>query len=236
LIGLDRPVKPEWIYETLKMIEVGQKPSKYNEPFENIAKELVGKEGKRKVRTVIFRSLIYSMQDSKTTIKNNIFIDWVNKKSLQEFKPLLFFKILMDYEITRFITQKIALCVDDRRHVAVPVLFKKVVQEYGDRDIVKRSLRSFLKTLIHFKILRQLDKNNYEFYDKFTLSKSQTKDFLKLYGKVFLNSQIIDLKNIDANLLFYINELDLKGVANEFNGKEWEYVREIGRELLILKT
>ena len=96
MIGLDRPLRPSWIYETLKMIEVGEKPSIYNEPFEDIAKELVGKEGKRKVRTIIFRSFIYSLQEGRGQIQSNIFIEWSKNKSLEELKLLFFWKILMD--------------------------------------------------------------------------------------------------------------------------------------------
>ncbi len=53
------------------MIQIGDNPSNYNIPFESIAKELVGKEGKRKVRTVIFRSFIYSFQPKRTKIRIN---------------------------------------------------------------------------------------------------------------------------------------------------------------------
>ena len=160
MIGLDRPLRPSWIYETLKMIEVGTKPSIYNEPFEDIAKELVGKEGKRKVRTVIFRSFIFSLQEGRGQIQSNIFIDWSKKKSLKELTPLFFLKILIDYEVTRFIIKKIDICVDSSNRLSVVLLSKKLVQEYGDRDVVKRSLRSFLATFNHFGFLSQIDKKN----------------------------------------------------------------------------
>ena len=50
MIGFDRPVKPGWIYETLKIVRVGEKPSTYNQPFEDIAKELIGKEAAERRR------------------------------------------------------------------------------------------------------------------------------------------------------------------------------------------
>ena len=158
MIGIDRPLRPEWIYEILKIVEVGEKPISYNEPFEDIAKELIGKEGKKKARTIIFRSFIYSFQKKKTFVENNIFIECVKGSTLDEIKPLFLLKILIDYEICRFVIQKIGVSIDNSNHISVPLLYKKMVQEYGDRDVVKRSLRSFLSTLVHFGLLGDIDK------------------------------------------------------------------------------
>ena len=235
MIGLDRPVRPTWIYETLKMVEVGEKPSIYNEPFEDIAKELVGKEGKRKVRTVIFRSFIYSLQEGRSKIKSNMFLEWAQNRSLNYLKPLLLWKILMDYEIARFITQKIALCVDHSGHLSTPLLSKKLVQEYGDRDVVKRSLRSFLTTLVHFGMLSQVDKNNYTLLPQEAVSAEQVRDFLRLYSTAFVKSAVVDLQNFPADFFYFFKPVELTSVAHEFNGKNWEYVREVERNVLILK-
>jgi len=236
LIGLDRPLRPSWIYETLKIIEVGKKPSIYNEPFEDIAKELVGKEGKRKVRTVIFRSFIYSFQKKRSSIQSNIFIDWSKDKSIEELKPLFFWKILMDYEIARFIITKINICVDSSNNLSVALLSRKLVQEYGDRDVVKRSVRSFLATLEHFGFIIQIDKKNYILSDKATLSHEQLREFLILYAESFLRSKVVDLKNIDPEFFFFFNPVDLRDVAKEYNGIDWEYIRGANRNQLMLKN
>jgi len=235
LIGLDRPLRPTWIYETLKMVNVDEKPSVYNKPFENIAKELVGKEGKRKVRTVIFRTFIYSLQEGRGKINDNMFLQWARTKSLNYLKPLFLWKILMDYEISRFITQKIAICVDHSGHLSTPLLSKKLVQEYGDRDVVKRSLRSFMATLVHFGYLSQENKNNYTLLAQEAVSTDQVKDFLMLYSVASLKSEVIDIQNIPTEFFYFFEDIDLTSVAHEFNGKNWEYVRELERNMLILK-
>ncbi|MCD4811505.1 hypothetical protein K8R14_02770, partial [bacterium] len=185
------------------MIEVGTKPSIYNKLFEDIVKELIGKEGKRKVRTIIFRSFIYSLQEGRGQIQSNIFIEWSKNKSLEELKLLFFWKILMDYEVTRFVIKKIDICVDSSNRLSVALLSKKLVQEYGDRDVVKRSLRSFLATLNHFGFLSQINKKNYNLFDKATLSNEQLRNFLILYAKVFLISKVVDIKNIEPEFLFF---------------------------------
>ena len=49
MIGFDRPLKPRWIYETLLLVEPGQRLSELNNAFEEVARA-DGEEGKRKVR------------------------------------------------------------------------------------------------------------------------------------------------------------------------------------------
>lgn len=217
------------------MIEVGEKPSVYNKPFEDIAKELVGKEGKRKVRTVIFRTFIYSLQEGRGKIESNLFLKWIESKSSKYLKPLFLWKILMDYEISRFITQKIALCVDHSGHISTPLLSKKLVQKYGDRDVVRRSLRSFMATLVHFGCLSQENKNDYTLLPQHTVNIEQLRDFLLLYSAASLKSEVIDVQNIPTELFFFFQDIDLTTVAHEFNGKYWEYIRELDRNILVLK-
>ena len=45
MMGYDRPLKPEWIYKTLKNIKVGIKPEEFYDAYNEIAVELTGKDG-----------------------------------------------------------------------------------------------------------------------------------------------------------------------------------------------
>ncbi|MDM8535418.1 hypothetical protein QUF70_01555 [Desulfobacterales bacterium HSG17] len=235
MIGIDRPIRPRWIYETLKNLKPGERPTIFNEVFENIARELIGKEGKRKIRTIIFRSFIYSLQKEKNIIKPNEFIYWAESEDIKKLEPLFLMKILMDYEITRFIVRKTAVSIDNSNQVSVPLLSKLMVKEFGDRDIVKRSLRAFLTTLVHFKILRQTDINNYILNKKKALSNEQVRKFIILYSKYYICSKIINIKEIEPEFFFFFKPVDLTAVGNEFNSRDWEFIREIDRNMLILK-
>ena len=133
----------------------------------------------------------------------------------------------MDYEVARFIIKKIDICVDSSNRLSVVLLSKKLVQEYGDRDVVKRSLRSFLATLDHFRFLSQIDKKNYNLFDKALLSDEQLRDFLLLYAKLFLRSKVVDLKNIEPEFLFFFKPVNLREVAKKYNGIAWEYIRGV---------
>lgn len=235
MIGIDRPLRPEWIYETLKMLEIGEKPSTYNEPFEKIAKELVGKQSKRKVRTIIFRSFIYSLQEGKSKIKGNDFIDWAKDNPLEHLSPLFLMKLLMDYEIARFLVQKMTISIDSSNHLSSPLLFKHMVKTFGDRDVVKRSLRSFLATLVHFHVLNQVDQKNFLLKEKQAISHEQVKKFILIYAKAFIRSKVINLNEIEPEFFYFFKPVDLAAVGIEYNGTCWEYIREIERNMMILK-
>lgn len=236
MIGFDRPLRPKWIYEVLNMIEPGKNPSDFNLTFENIANELVGKEGKRKVRTVLFRSFIFSFQEQRNKIENNLLIDLSREKKIDYMKPIYLIKLIMDYEIIRFIINKMELLFSSSQEITTPILTKKMVQEYGDRDVVPRSVRSFLKTLEHFGILLMVDSKTARIINNFQLNEEQLKDVLILYAKSYIKSNIIDLQQIDKTIFAFNDTQKFDEVAMQYNGTNWEYVKEYHRSMLILKN
>jgi hypothetical protein len=236
MIGLDRPLKPEWIYNILKIMQIGDKPGKYNEKFENIAKELVGKEGKRKVRTIIFRSFLYSFQKNKSKIENNIFLELTKNYDLNYLTPLFLLKLIMDYEIVRFIIKKIEVSLDSQNLIFSQLISNKMVAEHGDRDVVKRSVRVFFRTLCNFGIMSQENNQKFKIQRKYKLSDEQTRDFIKLYSISFAKSNFIDIDEIDKSMLFFLEDIDFDTVAKKFNNKCWEYIRDGRRNVLLMRN
>lgn len=234
MIGFDRPIKPEWIYNLLNIVKINDKPINYNIPFEKIAKELTGKEGKRKVKTIIFRSFIYSFQEKKTVIENNSIIHLSKNKTIDFMKPIYLFKLFFDYEISRFLLSKIKVLFDPKQEITTTTLNKRMVEKYGDRDVVKRSVGSFLKTLIHFGIITKKSNHSFVFNDKETLNNEQMLNILYIYANTYLNSKQIDLSNFDNNLFDLYNVPDLYQLASEFNQQKWEYIRDRNRNILLL--
>ncbi|MDP8203963.1 MAG: hypothetical protein P9L95_05475 [Candidatus Tenebribacter mawsonii] len=236
MIGFDRPIKPRWIYELLNLVEDGVNSTTYNIPFEEIASELIGKEGKRKARTVIFRSFIYSLQDKKGTVRNNRIIELSKSKSLEYMTPIYLMKLIFDYEIIQNLLNFINSIYNTDQTIATSILTKKIVQVYGDRDISKRSLRAFLKTLSHFNILIPQSKNNeFDLNNSKVISEDQLKDILLLFGHSFLNTKHIDLQHIDKNLFSLYCFPNFLEVARKFNGISWEFIRAKNRNSLLLK-
>lgn len=235
MIGFDRPLRPSWIYETLNTIKPGTLISDYYITFENIAKELTGKEGKRKVRTVLFRSFIYSMQKDTKRVENSIFLSWAHKYDYNTLIPVFFAKLLMDYDVLRFASSKIAAYVDSKGHLNTNHFMNKFIQEYGDRDVVHRSLRSFFTTLENFNLADKLTLSEIVLLDKFNLTNEQTKLLLHIYSITYLKSKMIDLNHLDSSIIMYFPELPIQSTAREFHGIDWEYIREPSREILLMK-
>jgi len=236
MIGLDRPLRPRWIYEFLNRLKIGDIPKRYNSVFEDIATELTGKEGKRKVRTIIFRSFIYSFQEKRAKIEKNLLIDLSKRKDQKFMEPLYLVKILMDYEICRYIVPKINLLKSRNGEISNQLLTKRMVQEYGDRDIVKRSVRSFLSTLCHFNILRESKSKQFIENDKLRINDEQWRNIIRLYSICYLKSKYVDLNVLNYELFFFINmENGFKNVFRTYHGNDWEFIRDVSRNVLIIK-
>lgn len=234
MMGYDRPLKPEWIYKTLKMVEAGRKPEDYYDDYNSIAVELTGKDGRRKTRTVLFRTFIYSFQEKTTVIEDNILISLCKQKDFEYMKPILLAMFILDYEILRYFTEMYFKIFDPSQMVSSKALTSKMTEAYGDTEIVKRSTRSFLKTLSDFGVIEPMDLNTYHQFIKTTLTTEQVSDILKLYAEVKHTKQI-DIINIDKSIFSYYNIPELDIVAGEFHTSKWEYIKGIERGLLLLQ-
>ena len=234
MMGYDRPLKPEWIYKTLKNIKVGIKPEEFYDAYNEIAVELTGKDGRRKTRTVLFRTFIYSFQESKTIIENNLLIELTKKHDFEYMKPIYMAMFILDYEILKYFTQMFYKIFDASQEVSSVALTKKMTESYGDTEIVKRSTRAFLKTLTDFGILEAKSMNNYEQVSKTTISAEQIADILEFVAVVH-NTKQINIKNLDKTIFAYYNIADLTEVANKYHTDKWEYIRGVDRELLMMK-
>lgn len=233
MMGYDRPLKPEWIYKTLKSIEVGSKPQEFYDAYNEIAIELTGKDGRRKTRTVLFRTFIYSFQENTARIENNILIELSKKHDFEYMKPIYMAMFILDYEILKYFTQMFYKIFDASQEVSSIALTKKMKETYGDTEIVKRSTRAFLKSLTDFGILEAKTKNTYEQINKYDLSAEQIADIFQLFA-VVNNTKQINLRDFDKTVFAYYNIPDLTEVANKYHTEKWEYIRGIDRELLMM--
>lgn len=233
MLGYDRPLKPEWIYKSLRMVEPGRKPEEFYDAYNDIATELTGKHGRRKTRTVLFRTFIYSFQESKSTIEDNILIQLSKKHDFEYMKPIYMAMFMMHYDIFRSFTKTYFQIFDASQEISSTALTKKMTESFGDSEIVKRSTRAFLKTLSDFHIIEPITKASYEQLNKATISKEQVADILKLYAVVNHTKQI-NIGEFDKTILAYYNAPTLSEVAHSFHAKDWEYIKGHNRELLMM--
>src|SRR5690554_1560076 len=233
MIGYDRPLKAEWIYKSLQLVEPGHNPKEYYEGYDNIAVELTGKDGRRKTRTVLFRTFIFNFQEKTSIIEDNILIQLCKEKSFDYMKPILLSKFILDYEILNQFSNLYSKIFDDSQEISTKAITAKMVESFGDAEIIKRSTRAFLKTLHSFGIIEPLSSTTYAQLPKLELSTNQVKDILLLYA-VSNHTKQIDLKHLDKSLFAYYKTPSLSEVANTYHTQQWEYIRGSDRELLML--
>jgi hypothetical protein len=234
MIGYDRPLKPEWIYHTLAAITPGTKPEEFYDSYVNLVAERVGKDGVRKTRTVLFRTFIYSFQEKNGVIENNFLMDLCRQHDIEYMKPLLLSKLIIDYEILHFLTRRLSQIFDPTQDISASVLTKKMVDEYGDLEIVKRSTRAFLRTLTEFKLLIPIDTTKFRQVSRIALLPEQVKDIILLYAKVNKTKQIY-LNSFDSTYFAFYLKPDLHAVASEYHTTYWDYIRSVNREILAIK-
>ena len=233
MIGYDRPLRPEWIYKSLRIVEPGRKPEEFYDAYNDIAVELTGKDGRRKTRTVLFRTFIFRFQKSKSVIENNFLIELSKQKDFEYMKPIYLSMFIMDYEILRFFTQMYFKIFDASQQVSSTALTKKMTEAYGDTEIIKRSTRSFLKTLSDFGIIEPHSTTTFDQSHRKKITAEQVADILKLYS-IVKNTKQIDLLNMDKSIFAFYTIPNLSEVANKFHTDKWEYINGIDRELIMM--
>jgi hypothetical protein len=234
MLGYDRPLKPEWIYKSLKLVEAGKKPEEYYDAYNQIAVELTGKDGRRKTRTVLFRTFIFSFQEKQSVIENNILIELTKLNDFEYMKPIYMAKFMLDYEILGYFTKVFFQIFDPSQTISTKAITAKMVEKFGDLEIVKRSTRAFLKTLTDFNLIEKVTQDSFHQLPKQELADNQIKDILNLYA-VCNHTKQINLQTLDSVLFAWYKKTDLEKVAHKFHPYEWEYVAGIDRKLIILK-
>ena len=233
MLGYDRPLKPEWIYKSLRIVEIGRKPEEFYDAYNDIATELTGKDGRRKTRTVLFRTFIYSFQDSKSKIEDNILIQLSKQHDFEYMKPIYLAMFIMHYDILKSFTKTYFQIFDASQEISSKALTTKMTESYGDSEIVKRSTRAFLKTLSDFHIIQAISKTTFDQLNKATISNEQVADILKLYAVVNHTKQI-NIAEFEKAILAYYDAPNLSEVAHSFHSIDWEYIKGHNRELINL--
>lgn len=231
MIGFDRPLRPQWIYESLLLAHPGQKLSDLNKPFEEIARELTGKEGKRKVRTVLFRCFLRD-ESNQTKVRSDLILkDLTTKYGFEFMKPIYLFYLLAKTDTLMRISEHIFRLYDFGSEINLLFLKKKIVDTSGERDVVKRSVGAFISTLASFgvvddscgkPVLRQ----------RLRLDDEQVYVVMKLYATDILGSPQLSLNDLPDTIFNYFKIPNLQAVAQKYNGVHWDYQHRIGGDLI----
>jgi hypothetical protein len=235
MIGFDRPLRPHWIYESLLLAEPGQKLTELNLPFENITRELTGKEGKRKVRTVLFRYFLRS-ENNNTYVREDLFLKRLSVEFDLEFmKPIYLFYLIGRAETLAKISKHIFRLYDIGDEINLQFLRNKMIDEFGERDVVSRAVRSFIQTLGYFGIVEKTGKNVI-LKKRILIDDKQLTIMLCLFAQEILHSPQVSLNHLPEYLFNYFNVQNVKEVAQRFNGEYWDYQHRMGEDYLIINS
>lgn len=233
MIGFDRPLRPHWIYESLLMAEPGQNLTELNLPFENVARELTGKEGKRKARTVLFRCFLRSESNIRRAQESLFMKELSEKYDLEFMKPIYLFYLIGKTDTLAKISKHIFRLYDIGGEINLQFLKNKMIDEFGERDVVGRSARSFIQTLEYFGIVQKAGKNTI-FKKRIHVDDQQLRIILCLYAQEMIHSPQISLNHLPEYLFNYFELPNVKTVAQRFNGQHWDYQHRMNDDYLII--
>lgn len=235
MIGFDRPLKPRWIHEALKLWRPNTPLREFYEDFDQIVHELSGREGKHKVRTVLFRYFFdfKSHGANHVTTQESPLALISQQSSLDDLKPTHLTVLLNRSRTLQIILENLVRLFPVGETIVTEQLIDKTVEIHGERDVVKRSTRSFLMTLVHFGILKKQAKN-YEWADRLTCSCRAMACVLVFFcmdnGRVEM-----ELEELRQNLRFRLLDLRyLNNCVKRYNGILWSYIRRPSTAKIIL--
>ena len=232
--GFDRPLKPSWIYNFIRYLNVGDKFSEHKTKLNSFLTELHGEEGKRKVRTVLTRYYLKSESNPNSKfVEYTSIMDVCKKYPLEEVKPLLLYYLLTRSNLIRVLTQTIDEIYGNNKSINYSFLRKKVIEKFGERDITSRSLSNFLNTLVNFDVLEKKNKNEFIWKKKFQINDLNTAFMLKFYSEEFKKSPKINLDDLESYLFIYFDMPDIIEITRKFNSILWEYSSRLGQKHIL---
>jgi len=234
MIGFDRPLKPSRIYNSIKILNVGDKFSEHKDKLDSLLSELNGEEGKRKVRTVLTRYYLKSESNpTSKVVEYTPILDVCKNFSLREVKPLLLFFLLMRSNLIRLLTKMIDEIYGYDKNINYLFLRKKIIEKLGERDITSRSLSNFLNTLVNFDILEKISRNQFQWKKKLKVDDFNLLFMLKFYSEVFKKSPKININELESYLFLYFDTPNVLKVAKKFNSVLWEYSSRFGTNQIL---
>ena len=235
MIGYDRPLRPRWIYESLLIAKPGQRLSDLNKPFEGVARELTGKEGKRKARTVLFRCFIRDEQNQKRVRMVNSLKDLTVQYGYEFMIPLYLFYLIGKTKTLINISKHIFRLYSFGSEVNVQFLKEKLINSLGDRDVVARSAMAFIKTLEFFDIVVNTG-DKLLLKERLKVNEEQARIILQLFSKEIIEVPQISLNHLPFALINYFDFPEILALAQKYNGLYWDYQHSVKDNLLIMHS
>jgi len=226
MIGFDRPLKPRWIHESMLLWRASTPLRDFHGSFEKIVNELSGHEGQRKVRTVLFRYFFdfEGHAPCQITSKESLLSAIASHSTLEDLKPAYLIILLDRAPILQEILANLIRLFPFGKPIITQQLVDSNVKLHGERDVVERSTKSFLMTLVHFAILKR-DGTDYDWNNKLHCSPKGLA-YALLFFSMDSGLVEIDLRELHEDLRFCLLNLEnLEDCVRRYNGALWSYIR-----------
>lgn len=228
-------MKPRWIYELSQIVQPGESISGYKDEFENIAHELEGDVGRRKVRTVLSRYFLKEKGNPRgRKVENTLILQITKELSLEEVRPLLLTNLLCRAPILQLMSDEIATLYGNKEGINYNNLRRKMIEKFGERDISGRSVRNFLYTLSHFDIVEETS-DSWKWKDQDRLDNLQTALALFLYSQEYIESDQIMLNDVENFMTQYYELRNMEELAKDYNNELWKYSKMLNRSQIIFQ-
>ena len=156
MIGLDFPVKPQWIHDVHHLWRPAQPISELVQAaLAQTMQELGGEKARRNSLTVILRYFVTTEGggQSRRTATQDVWVAYARLYPASTMAPAYLACLIAQNEVaqeaSRFITHRCAL--DDT--LTSGELRRHVVARFGERKVVTNAVSAFLRTLQYFGVL-----------------------------------------------------------------------------------
>lgn len=167
MIGLDFPVKPEWVYDVLHLWQPNQPVSDLiQSALAQTMQELGGEKTRRNSLSIILRNFvtIEGGGNSRHTVNQDVWVTFSQRYSVGMIFPAYLAQIIAQNDVaqdaTKYITQRCSLGETLQR----ADLKRYIIGRYGERKVVTNAVSAFLRSLQYFGILSPGDKRGEYIY------------------------------------------------------------------------
>ena len=157
MIGLDFPLKLEWIYAVLNLWEPNLPVSKLIErSLANAMLEVSGEKTRRNSLSIILRIFVPMSQgnnQSRSTTEQNIWVAFAKHQSSLSLAPAFLARIIAESEVAQALSQHITRRYKTGSSFTSNDIQNFAASKFGERKVVSNAASAFLTTLRSFGVL-----------------------------------------------------------------------------------
>lgn len=159
MIGLDFPLKPEWIQAVLRLWEPQQPITQLIErSLAEAMPEVSGEKTRRNSLSILLRMFVPTVVNSRMTNTQNIWASYAAQQSLQTLAPAFLACIIAESEVAQVLSQYITQRYQPGNVISSSGIRGMAVGKFGERKVVMNAASAFLTTLQAFSVLKPAGK------------------------------------------------------------------------------